>query len=135
MKDNVFIDTNILLYLYSSSEHDKKEIIKNIINSNEIIISLQVVNEFCNVCFKKFKYSVEIIEISIKDFEKNFKIYDYSLKEIKNSLFIKNKYSYSFYDSLIISSSLSSNCKILYSEDMQHNQIIENKLKIINPFV
>ena len=76
MKDNVFIDTNILLYLYSSSEHDKKEIIKNIINSNEIIISLQVVNEFCNVCFKKFKYSVEIIEISIKDFEKNFKIYD-----------------------------------------------------------
>ncbi|NJO91648.1 MAG: PIN domain-containing protein [Chloroflexia bacterium] len=25
-------------------------------------------------------------------------------------------------------------CKILYSEDMQHNQLIEDQLLIINPF-
>ena len=27
------------------------------------------------------------------------------------------------------------NCDILYSEDMQNGQIIENTLKIVNPFV
>ena len=26
------------------------------------------------------------------------------------------------------------NCLILYSEDMQHSQVIEDNLKIINPF-
>ena len=30
---------------------------------------------------------------------------------------------------------LENNCTIIYSEDMQHNQLFENKLKIINPFI
>ncbi len=33
-----------------------------------------------------------------------------------------------------IASALKNNCSFLYSEDMQHNQIIENSLRIINPF-
>jgi len=41
----------------------------------------------------------------------------------------------SSYDCLIIASALEANCKYLFSEDMQHGQIIENTLKIINPFV
>ena len=31
-------------------------------------------------------------------------------------------------------SALISNCAILYTEDLQHNQMIESKLKILNPF-
>jgi len=27
------------------------------------------------------------------------------------------------------------NCEILYSEDLQHNQLIEKKLRIVNPFI
>ena len=40
------------------------------------------------------------------------------------------------YDSLIIlfHTALENNCEIPYSEDMQHKQIIENKMVIINPF-
>ena len=30
---------------------------------------------------------------------------------------------------------LENDCDILYSEDMQHNQVIDEKLKIINPFL
>ena len=40
-----------------------------------------------------------------------------------------------YWDSLIVATALSSECSILYSEDMQHNQLIENKLRIINPFI
>ena len=40
-----------------------------------------------------------------------------------------------FVDSLMISSALLNNCNILYSEDLQHNQLIENQLQIINPFL
>lgn len=47
---------------------------------------------------------------------------------------IKNIYKFSYWDSLIISSALENNCKILYSEDMQDGLIIENNLTIINPF-
>lgn len=39
-----------------------------------------------------------------------------------------------FYDSLIVASALESECTILYSEDMQPGLVIENQLKIVNPF-
>lgn len=48
---------------------------------------------------------------------------------------LREKHSYSFWDSLIVASALQINAAILYSEDMQHGTIIDNRLKIINPFV
>ena len=48
---------------------------------------------------------------------------------------IAERYRFSFYDSMIITAALESNCEILYSEDMQHNQTIDDTLKIINPFL
>jgi len=48
---------------------------------------------------------------------------------------ISVQFQYSHWDSLIISSALQNNCKILYSEDLQHGQVIRNKLTIVNPFL
>jgi predicted nucleic acid-binding protein len=48
---------------------------------------------------------------------------------------IAERYGFSFYDSLIISVALECGCNILYSEDMHHVQLIENRLKIMNPSV
>ncbi len=51
MRDRVFLDTNILIYIYSE-EKDKRERSLRIIEENEdkdIIISLQIVNEFVNI--------------------------------------------------------------------------------------
>jgi predicted nucleic acid-binding protein len=45
------------------------------------------------------------------------------------------KYDLQYFDSLIVASALEAKCKVLYSEDMQHQLIIENKLKILNPFI
>ncbi|HNZ27311.1 MAG TPA: PIN domain-containing protein [Spirochaetota bacterium] len=59
-------------------------------------------------------------------------IVKFNLDTIINAIHISNKYKYSYYDSLIISTALENNCNILYSEDLQHNQLIENKLRIIN---
>ena len=52
----------------------------------------------------------------------------------KDALLIKDRWKYSFYDSLIIAAALKANCTILYSEDLQHGQIIDD-LKIVNPFL
>jgi predicted nucleic acid-binding protein len=35
----------------------------------------------------------------------------------------------------MIASALECNCDVLYSEDMQNGQIMEDKLKIVNPFL
>lgn len=47
---------------------------------------------------------------------------------------IADRWRYSFYDSLIISAALQTNCGILYSEDLQHDQHIRD-LRIVSPFI
>ena len=53
---------------------------------------------------------------------------------IQSALNIVDQYGFSYYDCLIISSALECKSTILYSEDMNDGQIIDKKLKIINPF-
>jgi predicted nucleic acid-binding protein len=36
---------------------------------------------------------------------------------------------------MIVSSALQSGCSVLYSEDMQHGQEINDQLVVINPFL
>ncbi|MBW4578546.1 MAG: PIN domain-containing protein [Tildeniella nuda ZEHNDER 1965/U140] len=60
---------------------------------------------------------------------------DIDTPKVTQALEIASRYGYTYWDSLIISTALASDCTILYSEEMQHNQPIENKLRIINPFL
>jgi len=53
MKDRVFLDTNLIFYLYSEDEHDKQSIILDLLPKYLNIISTQVINELSNILFKK----------------------------------------------------------------------------------
>lgn len=55
--------------------------------------------------------------------------------DLLKAIDLHNRYKYSFWDSLILASALSSECEIVYSEDMQHDQLIEARLRIVNPFI
>jgi len=130
----VFIDTNVLIYAYSEDEPNKSKLANKIIFSNESVISIQVINELSNILYKKFNLTAPLILKLINELEENLEIVDFNINTIKSAHNIKESYRYSYYDSLIIATALENNCLILYSEDMQHNQTIENQLKIINPF-
>lgn len=135
MNDKVFIDTNICIYCYSDDELEKSEIARKIIIENNSFISILVLKELSNTLNKKFKLDFKNIENIIKEQIELNNVYLNNETDILYALKISNKYQFSFYDSLIITSALSTNSNILYSEDMQHNQMIENKLQIINPFL
>ena len=135
MKDSVFIDTNIILYSYSQTEIEKATIANRLIFEDQnCVISSQVINETINILYKKYKLQSEQIEDVILELDNSFKICSFSIKTQVKALRIKEKYKYQYYDSLIIATAIESGCSVLYSEDMQHNQNIENKLLIVNPF-
>jgi len=134
MNDRIFIDTNILVYIVKDNTGKAEIIATKILKKNNSFISIQVVNEFCNVALKKLNFSGANILFSINKFSEVFTIPEVKLSTIKKALQINEQYGYSFYDSAIIASALQNNCAILYTEDMQHQQIIENTLTIINPF-
>jgi predicted nucleic acid-binding protein len=53
---------------------------------------------------------------------------------VQRALDLKERYAYSYYDSLILAAAIESGCPKIFSEDMSNRQIIENTLEIINPF-
>lgn len=84
---------------------------------------------------RKFKQPWESIESVITNASNNIEVHVNNQDTINDSLKIAKQYGFSFYDSLIISAALVCGCKILYSEDLQHDQTINNEVKIINPFL
>jgi predicted nucleic acid-binding protein len=58
-----------------------------------------------------------------------------SLVTIHTTLKVRERYSFSWYDSIIVASALEADCDILYSVDMQNSQLINGRLRIVNPFV
>jgi predicted nucleic acid-binding protein len=135
MNANVFLDTNILVYSYSNNEPDKRTIARTLILENNSFISTQVLQELSNTITKKIGFSFSDAIKVVEEMTKNNNLHTNTQITIIKACEIADRYRFSFYDSMIIAAALESNCEILYSEDMQHNQIIDDRLKIINPFL
>jgi len=136
MKDKIFIDTNIWLYAFIEQDYTKFSQAKRLINENieNVCLSVQVLNEICINLLKKSNYTEKDVRKLIKNFEKSFSIFPLKVEDCLKASKLREKYLISYWDSLIIASAVNNNCEILYSEDMQNNLVIENKLKILNPF-
>lgn len=138
---NVFVDTNLWIYAFIEVK-DKEEkrnkilsFLEELNKKSKIQISIQVINEFHWTSKRKYKLDDKIIKKKVTAITEIVEINSISFKNYQFAEQLREKYSLSFWDSLITSSALLSDSKILYSEDMQHEQIIENQLKIINPFI
>jgi predicted nucleic acid-binding protein len=130
----VFVDTNLWIYSYSSDELKKHDRAREIIDQNNVVISTQVLNEFSNVLNKKFKSPWLAVEMAIAEITASSSVVLVTTDTIQAAIAIAERYNFSYYDSLIISSALENHCEYLYSEDLAHTQKIEASLYIINPF-
>ena len=127
-----FLDTNVLLYLLSSDAR-KADQAENILQSGGVI-SVQVLNEFTNVARKKLGMSWSEIGEVLSLIRSFCHIESMTLESHDTGRQIAERYQLSVYDAMIVASALLRNCETLYSEDMHHGLIIENQLKICNPF-
>jgi predicted nucleic acid-binding protein len=54
---------------------------------------------------------------------------------IREAVRLAVRYQLSHWDSLIVAAALLADCETLYSEDLQHRQVFDDRLTVINPFV
>ena len=135
MNGKAFLDTNLLIYLYSEKELAKRSIACEIIDKYDCMISIQSIKEASNVWYKKFGWNGAKIEKHINNLVLLCDdILQISIKTVFSAISIKDKYAFSFYDCLIIASAIEADCELLFSEDMQDGQVINGTLKITNPF-
>ena len=138
MQDNrkIFLDSNIVIYAYCNNSLDKQQKAKELFVEKNIAISTQVLQETANTLHRKVKADFHTIRSLLEECVSNVStLHVNTCETVFQACDIAERYQYSFYDSLIIASALEAECQILYSEDMQHNQFIEGRLKIINPFL
>ncbi len=133
MKDSFFIDSNIFLYAFSDKDDDKQKISKNIVSTRHVV-SVQVVNEVSKNLLSKLSFDEDEIIKFIESLYKKHLVAELTKIVFIHASNIRKKYHFSYYDSIIVATALENGCNVLYSEDMQHNQIVEGQLTIINPF-
>ena len=134
MNEAVAVDSNIMLYALNDVDGMKYDVALDLI-TRKPIISLQCLTETLNVCRKRWKY----------DKKKQLKVVDFFLA---NSQFVSaevsaivlatelvKQYDFQLFDSIIVAAALEARCSVLYSEDMQHELLVNGKLRILNPFV
>jgi predicted nucleic acid-binding protein len=129
----IFFDTNTLLYLLSSDIKKADWVSDNLQQSN--VISIQVLNEFTSASIRKIKISNVELDEFLDLFTSTFNVRSLDVDTFETGLMVSRRYGYQHYDSMIIAAALQAGCEKLYSEDMQHRQIIDKRLQIVNPFL
>ncbi|MBT9096527.1 PIN domain-containing protein [Methylovulum psychrotolerans] len=136
----VFLDTNLWVYLFLNSEKesdkDKQAQVKQLLLEHpSIVASTQVLNETSNTLLRKYRIEADIIENYIKQIVGLVFIWPLNEDMTFSALALLKNYHFSFYDALIVAAALQTKCEVLFSEDMQHNLIVNDSLRIVNPFL
>lgn len=128
-----FIDTNVLIYL-ASGDAAKADRAEQIIGDGGVI-SVQVLNECTNIARRKMRLSWPDTHTFLSTFRELLTVHPVTIEVHDTGFAVAERYNLSTYDAMIVASALNANCDTLWSEDMQHGMSIDNRLRIINPFL
>lgn len=128
----VFADTNIAVYA-ESDDGEKSRRARAIIEDSPVI-STQVVNEVIATLTGKYAFSrpdaydvasglMDLCEVAPVD-----------QGTVREAMRIAVRYQLSHWDALIVAAALEAGCDLLYSEDMQHDQVFDGRVTVKNPF-
>jgi len=67
-------------------------------------------------------------------FADTFEIIRPGIATLREALRLQVRYGYSWWDSVIIASAIEAECMVLITEDMQAGQVIDESVRIVNPF-
>lgn len=129
---DTFFDTNVLLYLLSA-DTAKADQAEELLAAGATV-SVQVLNEFVAVASRKLRMTLPEIKEVLAQVRAVCPVEAMSVATHDRAMQVAERYGFSIYDALIISAALLAGCTTLYSEDMQHGQIVDRQLTIRNPF-
>jgi predicted nucleic acid-binding protein len=133
MSGRSFFDTNILVYIVG--QHNERTARAEALLGQGGVVSVQVLNELAAVAHRKLKMSwgeiteaLAAIRVLCPDpVPLTVDTHDAALR-------IASRYRFHIYDALVVAAALEAECATLYSEDLQHHQVIDGTLTIRNPF-
>ena len=98
------------------------------------VISTQLVNEVIASLTGKYAFSRKDayeIAIGLMDLCEVVPVDEATVRE---AMRVALRYQLSHWDALIVAAALAAGCDVLYSEDMQHEQVFDGQVTVKNPF-
>jgi predicted nucleic acid-binding protein len=129
---DVFFDTSVLLYLLSG-DPAKADRMERLL-SGRGVISVQVLNEFAAVALRKLKMPLPEVREILATIQAVCAVESITVATHDRGLAVYERYGFSFYDSVLVAAALIARARVLYSEDLQHGQVIDGRLRVANPF-
>lgn len=129
----VTVDSNVAVYAFSDAG-TKAGIAADAIGRADFV-SVQVLNEFASVASRKQGRSWLEIASKVADIRSAVgRVLAIEHSAHVEAIRIAERYRLSFYDALMLAVALAGGARIIYSEDMQHDLIIDGTLRIVDPF-
>ncbi len=134
MNERAALDTNILIYCHDNHDTRKSNLAMDLLDLSPVVPS-QVVTEYLNVVKRLFRLSKhEALDVCLCNLD-GCEIQPMSFSTLQLAKKLVGHYDFQLFDSIVVALALEANCQVLYSEDMQHELIVEKQLKIVNPFI
>lgn len=132
MRAAEFLDTNVLLYLFSAdaAKADRAEALL----AAGGVVSVQVLNEFASVASRKLVMTWPEIQSVSHDIRRFCKVVPLTEETHDHGIDLAARYGFSLYDAMIATSALEAGCSTLWSEDFQDGLSVDGALTIRNPF-
>ncbi len=138
MTDRVFLDTNILVYLFDADAPTKQRRVRDLLSNQalqaRLVLSTQVLQEFYVSVTRKLATPLEppVAAQTVWDLA-TWPVIQIDPGLILSAIARSQTARLSFWDALIVEAALSGGATALYSEDLQDGLVIEG-MRISNPF-
>ena len=126
-----FVDTNVVLYLLDGGA--KAERAEELL-ARQPCISVQVLNEALVNCRRKAGMDWAEANEFLFAVESLCRVEPLTLETHAVGRALAERYMLSVYDAMIVAAALLAGCTTLYSEDMQAGLLVEDRLRLANPF-
>ena len=133
-----FFDTNILVYAATDDDPRKRDIARELIGhaievNHDGCISTQVLQEFCNMLYKKTKRTKAEID-GMLDYFRELLATDVTIDLVRRAMAVKEEYGLQFYDALIVATAAKLGCHEIVTEDLNPDQTYCG-MAVVNPFM
>ena len=130
-----FVDSNIWLYAFIEGNDAVKTSLASQVVQQKCRLSTQVINEICVNLLRKAGRSEDEIAELIQCLYRQHSVSILDESVLLGAVKLRQTYSLSFWDSLIVSSAIVAGATRLVTEDMQDGLLIEGQLLVVNPFI
>lgn len=133
-----FLDTNILVYAWEKGDSPRKQtasrLLDELTETNQLRLSTQVLQELYVTLTRKVRPARKSAEaMAILDHLSEWPVTVIGMDSIRAAARLSESATLSFWDALIITSAAQAGAQTLYSEDLNHGQLIHG-VRIVNPF-